>query len=218
MTRLSFVDRLRGTLRLDVRVVQELKMSPSANVQAFLILVAVSALAGITYSGLTSESLRTIPWDRIGWPIGIAAAGWIVWAILVWFFGTRVWADPKTSATLLQELRPLAFATAPVAGAIFLLIPRALHEWLQPLAEAPDTALIAAKALAAIPWVVGIAISAVFGGWALLTVSVAIRHPLRFPNTAKALGVFIAASVLLGGAAAAGIWAWGRWGSQIALG
>ena len=193
-------------------------MSPSANVQAFLILVAVSTLAGITYSGLTSDSLRTIHWESIGWPIGIAAAGWIVWAILVWFFGTRVWADPKTSATLPQELRPLAFATAPVAGAIFLLIAKALYEWLQPLAESPGTGLIAEKALVGIPWLVGIAVSAVFGGWALLTISVAIRHPLRFPNTAKALGVFIAASILLGGAAAAGFWAWGRWGAQIALG
>jgi hypothetical protein len=180
MTRSSFLDRLRGALRLDVRVVQELKMSPSANVQALFVLVVVSAMAGV---GITAA--QSLPWGRVWWPMAMAAAGWIVWATLVWVLGTHLWPDPKTSATLPQALRPLAFATAPAAGAVLLVI----------------------------PYGVGIGLTVFFAGWGLLTVTVAIRHPLRYPNTAKALGVLLAASILFGGAVTVGLWALARWGS-----
>ncbi len=113
---MTFGDRLRGVLRLDVNTFEEIEADRSATGQALVVVVLGSLAAGFG-AGL------------LGGPFGLlrttltALVGWVVWAGLTYVIGTRMLPEPQTSATLGQVMRTLGFAYAPILFAVFGFIP-----------------------------------------------------------------------------------------------
>ncbi len=105
----SFVQRMIGAALLDGCVYDELKQDRSARGQAIGVMTIVtgcSAIAAVgrdTGMGPVEAAVTTL-------------AGWAVFSLLAWYFGTRVFGG---TATLGQVFRTLAFAQEP--GVLVLL-------------------------------------------------------------------------------------------------
>jgi hypothetical protein len=101
----SFVDRVLGAARLDVKTYEEVEGDPTTTGQALTVVVgsAVSGAIG-SYAGGTAGVLAAL----VG---GIV--GWFLWAGVTWFIGTRLLPEPQTSADFGQLLRTIGFSAAP---------------------------------------------------------------------------------------------------------
>lgn len=113
----SLVERVIGVLKLDVPTFEEIEHDQTATGQAAIVVVAVAVLAGIG-AGLAGTT---------GFSIGglIAAIlsqlfGWVVWAAVVYFVGTRFFGG---TADLGEMLRVIGFAQAPNALGVLAFIP-----------------------------------------------------------------------------------------------
>jgi hypothetical protein len=111
-----FARRVIGAARLDRRVYEEVETDVGALGQALLIVTLSSVAAGVGWPG-----------GRLaGAPIlaGSVAAllGWVAWAFLTYFIGTRLLPEPQTQADPGQLLRTIGFAASPgllrVLGAV----------------------------------------------------------------------------------------------------
>lgn len=117
-SRQALVDRMVGISTLDVNTYEDVERDQNATTQALTVVVLASIAAGI--GTLNSDGLSGL----LG---GIIAAiiGWVVYSISVYLIGTRLLAEPATSANPGQLLRTLGFANAPrvlyVVGFIPLL-------------------------------------------------------------------------------------------------
>jgi len=102
----SFGERLIGAAKLDKRVYEDVEQDTSSIYQAITVvfLSSIAAGAAVFSESGTSGFVATI--------IG-AFLGWVAWAYLTYFLGTRVLPTPQTEATLGQLLRTTGFATAP---------------------------------------------------------------------------------------------------------
>lgn len=103
---LSFIERTMGAVRLDVRTFEEVESDPTALAQAIGVVVLSSVAAGIG-----AAAVEGVP-ALIG---GVVASllGWVVWAWLIYFIGTRILPSPQTHADWGQLARTTGFATAP---------------------------------------------------------------------------------------------------------
>src|SRR5438034_9607283 len=101
----DLVERMIGAAKLDVRIYEEVEADTNATGQAMAVVVISSVAAGLGAF-------------RIG-PFGIARsaiaalAGWLIWAFLTYFIGTRILSEPQTSADLGQLLRTTGFSSPP---------------------------------------------------------------------------------------------------------
>ena len=101
----SFVDRVLGAARLDVKTYEEVEGDPTTTGQALTVVVgaAVSAAIG-SYGGGTAGVFAAL----VG---GIV--GWFLWAGVTWLIGTKLLPEPQTSADFGQLLRTIGFSAAP---------------------------------------------------------------------------------------------------------
>jgi len=110
---MTFVERMVGAAKLDVRVYEEIEADRSATPQAMGVVV-LSAVAGGIGGGAGIRGLV------VGTIAGLL--GWAVWAGLTYFIGTRWLPEPDTKADIGELLRTLGFATSPgilrVAGIV----------------------------------------------------------------------------------------------------
>ena len=110
---MTFVERMVGAAKLDVRVYEEIEADRSATPQAMGVVV-LSAVAGGIGGGAGIRGLV------VGTIAGLL--GWAVWAGLTYFIGTRWLPEPDTKADIRELLRTLGFATSPgilrVAGIV----------------------------------------------------------------------------------------------------
>lgn len=115
----TYVQRLVGAARLDAATYEEVEADRTATGQALLAVVLSSLAAGVGASGA-----------QAGLPMAIVAAlgallGWVLWAAVIWFVGTRVLPGPDTRSDVGELLRTTGFAAAPgilrVAGIVPLL-------------------------------------------------------------------------------------------------
>jgi hypothetical protein len=110
---MTFVERMVGAAKLDVRVYEEIEADRSATPQAMGVVV-LSAVAGGIGVGAGIRGLV------VGTIAGLL--GWAVWAGLTYFIGTRWLPEPDTKADIRELLRTLGFATSPgilrVAGIV----------------------------------------------------------------------------------------------------
>ena len=110
---MTFVERMVGAAKLDVRVYEEIEADRSATPQAMGVVV-LSAVAGGIGVGAGIRGLV------VGTIAGLL--GWAVWAGLTYFIGTRWLPEPDTKADIGELLRTLGFATSPgilrVAGIV----------------------------------------------------------------------------------------------------
>jgi hypothetical protein len=161
----GYVQRLIGAAKLDASTYEEVEADRGATAQALLTVVLSSVLAGIGASGLGDAG-------GLLWMALLALGGWVVWAFITWFVGTKLLPEPQTQSDPGELLRTLGFASAPGFLRVLLLIP-----------------------------VFGRVVAAVVAIWMLLAMVVAVRQALDYKSTGRALlvcGVGFAFYVVLG--------------------
>lgn len=113
---MTFVERMVGAAKLDVRVYEEVEADRSATPQALAVVVLSAVAGGIGVgAGISGLVVGTIA----------GLLGWAVWAGLTYFIGTRWLSEPDTKADIGELLRTLGFASSPgilrVAGIVPIL-------------------------------------------------------------------------------------------------
>jgi hypothetical protein len=167
---MTFIERMVGAAKLDTRVYEEVEADRTATPQALAVVVLASAAAGLGIG----EGLRGL---LLGTVAGLL--GWVIWAWLIYFIGTRWLPEPGTQADTGELLRTIGFATSP--GIL--------------------------RVLGGVP-VLGPIVFVVTTVWTLVAVIVAVRQALDYQSTARAVGVCligwlvqVAILVVLGGLA-----------------
>jgi len=103
---MTFVERMIGAARLDVRAYEEVEADQGATSQALAVVVLAALAAGIGsglgvgLGGLLAGALASI-------------LSWLAWAWLVWFIGTKWLREAQTSSDTGELLRTLGFAASP---------------------------------------------------------------------------------------------------------
>jgi hypothetical protein len=148
---MTFVERVIGAARLDARVYEDIEADRTATPQAVAVVVLASLAGGLAVGdgagGLVAGTVAGL-------------VGWVVWAGLIYFIGTRWLPEPTTRTDLGELLRVIGFATAPGLLRIVGIVPLL-------------TALV----------------FAVTTVWTLVAVVVAVRQALDYTSTARAVGV-----------------------------
>jgi hypothetical protein len=112
----EFMLRMIRAALLDARTYEEVEAERSATPQAFAVVALASVAAGV-------GSLENNGWSGIGYITGAALIGWLAWAWLACFIGTRILPRPETSADLGELLRTIGFASSPGILLVFALLP-----------------------------------------------------------------------------------------------
>jgi hypothetical protein len=167
---MTFIERMIGAAKLDTRVYEEVEADRTATPQALAVVVLASAAAGIGIG----EGLRGLLFGTVA-----GLLGWVIWAWLIYFIGTRWLPEPGTQADTGELLRTIGFATSPGILRVLGVVP-----------------------------VLGPIVFVVTTVWTLVAVIVAVRQALDYRSTARAVGVCIigwlvqvAILVVLGGVA-----------------
>jgi hypothetical protein len=115
---MTFVERMVGAAKLDVRVYEEVEGDQSATPQALAVVVLAAVAGGIG----VGAGIRGLVFGTIA-----GLLGWAVWAWLTYFIGTRLLPEPDTKADIGELLRTIGFASSPgilrVAGIVPILGP-----------------------------------------------------------------------------------------------
>ena len=112
----TFGERVLGALRLDVQTFEEVEADRSATGQAMLVVVLASIASGI---GTLGQGGRA---GFVGGLLG-ALGGWVVWAFLTYWIGTRLLPAPETRADMGQLLRTIGFAQSPGLLRVLGIVP-----------------------------------------------------------------------------------------------
>jgi len=113
---MTFADRVKGVLLLDVKTFEEIEADTTANAQALLVVVVASLVAGLGAGinlgviGLLRETIS-------------ALVGWVMWAGVTWVIGSKLLPEPQTHTDMGELLRVIGFAYAPQLFAFFAFIP-----------------------------------------------------------------------------------------------
>jgi hypothetical protein len=151
----SFTDRIRRAALLDAELYEEVERDTSAMGQAVGVVLLASVAAGIgsLWHGGLLGLLGTALWDVVGW---------LVWSLVIYFFGTRVFREEKTEADYGQLLRTIGFAYAPGIIRVLGVIP--FLRWI----------------VMPIAWI-----------WVIAAMVVAVRQALDYRTTGKAVLVCV---------------------------
>lgn len=127
----SFVDRVVGAARLDVRTYEEVEADTSATPQAMGLVVLAALASGVGAIGTGGAGVFA---TVVG-----ALVGWVVWASLIWLIGAVLLPEKQTEADIGQLLRTIGFAAAPGLLLVLRLLPLigafvALLVWIWQLA------------------------------------------------------------------------------------
>jgi hypothetical protein len=153
----TFPRRLVGAAVLDGRAYEEVEADRRASVQAVVVVLLASIAGGIGLVDVGAPTLGSLVSGVIG-----SLVGWISWAALTYYVGTRLLPEPQTRADVGELLRTIAFASAPGVLRVFGLVP-----------------------------LVGLTIYVLVSIWMLVAMIVAVRHALDYKSTARAVGVCI---------------------------
>ncbi len=148
------VSRAIRAAKLDVHLYEEVEADQTATKQALGVVVVSNLAAGFGTVGLVGGYGHIL--------IGTLAAiaGWVIWAFLAYWIGTRLLPEPQTQADLGQMLRTTGFSSAP--GVI--------------------------RILGILPGLTGIAYVA-SGVWMLIAMVIAVRQALDYRSTWRAVAV-----------------------------
>ena len=144
--------RMWRASRLDAQFYEMVEADSTYTREAFLVVLLVSVLAGVAAAAIQGASF-------LHFFVGILAAllGWVAWAAITLFIGTRITRGAETQSNMGEMLRVLGYAQSPQVLAVFAFIP-----------------------------VLGPALVAVAAIWTLIAGVVAIRQGLDF-NTLRAI-------------------------------
>jgi len=147
------LQRMVGAAKLDVRVYEEVEADTAALGQAMLVVVLSSVAAGV--GNVARQGTSGLIAGLIG-----ALLGWLIWAWLTYFIGTRILPEPQTQANLGQLLRTTGFSASP--GVL--------------------------RVLGVVPWL-GQFIFVITAVWMLMGFVIAVRQALDYRSTWRAIGV-----------------------------
>ena len=168
----SLVDRMIRAAKLDVNLYEEVEADKTATRQAIVVVLIYSICAGIG-SGLVDV------WDEgaghffLSLFVGLISAlvFWLIWSLITYFIGTRLFKGPETSATYGELLRTIGFSAAPGVLMIFVFAP-----------------------------FVGGLISFLVWVWMLVAMVIAVRQALDF-TTGRAIGTVVVGGIIYLGVA-----------------
>ena len=165
----TWIQRIIGASKLDTAIYEEIEADRGATGQALAVVVLAAVAGGIGVSG--EAGARAFVQLTVS-----ALAAWFVWAILVWFVGTKLVPEPTTRSDLGELLRTIGFSASPGLLRILGILP-------------------------GIGGLVGILTSL----WMLASMVVAVRQALDYQSTGRAiavciLGFVVYVAVLLGAA------------------
>ncbi len=146
-------DRMIRAAKLDSNLYEEIEADKSAMGQAIWVVVLSSVAAGVGSIGTMGVS---------GLLIGtiIALTGWVIWAFITYFIGTKILPEPQTNADYGELLRTIGFSSSPGVIRILGLIPF-------------------------LGWIVNI----IAGIWMLVAMVIAVRQALDYKSTGRAVAV-----------------------------
>jgi hypothetical protein len=147
-----FIDRVIRAARLDAQLYEEVEADGAATGQAAVVVLVASVAAGI---GLGGFGIGDVLLVAIG-----ALIGWVIWAALTYFIGTRLLPEPETQADVGQLMRTIGFASAPGVIRILAIVPG--FTWF---------------------------VFAVSGLWMLAAMVIAVRQALDYRSTGRAVAV-----------------------------
>lgn len=163
----SIQERMIRAAKLDAQLYEEVEADPSTMGQAATVVVISALAAGIGNLHGAAGALGIVT-GTLG-----ALIGWVVWAYITYFIGTRLLPEPETKADLGELLRTVGFASAPGVIRVLGIIPG-----------------------------LGALVFAAAGIWMLVATIVAVRQALDYKSTARAVGVcligWIVQAVILG--------------------
>ncbi len=146
----SFVQRMIGAARLDVATYEEVENDTTATGQALVVVVLSSLASGVAFRGEGAP----------GFFGGLIAAllGWVVWAFITYFIGTKLLPTPATRADMGQLMRTIGFAQSPGVLRVLGVLP--LLGWI---------------------------VTAVTSIWILIAFIIGVRQALDYQSTGRAV-------------------------------
>lgn len=167
------LERMIRAARLDVALYEEVEADSSLNTEALQAVVVVSVLAGLG-SGLQSLSRQGggLTGLILGLIVGalIAVVGYLVWAWLTYFIGTRLF---RGTADYGELRRTLGYAYSPNAVAVLRFLP-GIGGLLAIVASIWALVAGVVAVRQALDFDTGKAILTVIGGWIVVFVLVAL--------------------------------------------
>lgn len=112
----AYRDRLFRAIKLDPGLYEEVEADHEASGQATLTVILSSLAAGV--GGALSGG-----WYGLFLHTVVAMVGWVVWAFLSYFIGTRLLPEPQTKADMGELLRCTGFSSAPGLLQVFGFLP-----------------------------------------------------------------------------------------------
>lgn len=102
----SFVNRMIGAAKFNVKIYEEVEGDTGAMPQAMGVVVLSAIAAGIGTVGKAGIG---------GLFIGVIAAlvAWYVWALATYLIGTKLLPEPQTSSNVGELLRTIGFSSSP---------------------------------------------------------------------------------------------------------
>lgn len=149
----AYRDRLFRAIKLDPELYEEVEADKSANGQAVLTVVLSSLAAGV--GGVLSGGWYGLVVNTL-----VALIGWVVWAFLSYFIGSKLMPEPQTQADMGELLRCTGFSSAPGLLQVLGLLPG-----------------------------LGAIIRGIVAIWMLAAFVLAVRQALDYTSTLRALGV-----------------------------
>jgi hypothetical protein len=149
----SFVQRVIGSAKLQSATYEDVENDRGATGQAMVVVVLSSIAAGLGIAGTTGDVA-----------LGVVSAliAWMIWALVIWFIGTKILPGPETHSNWGELLRTIGFASSPGI-------------------------LRAFGALGAI----GRVVAAVASIWMLIAWVIAVRQALDYRGTWRAVAVCV---------------------------
>ena len=114
----SFVNRMVQSAKLNADIYEEVEADRTAMPQAMGVVILSSVAAGIG-----SLQLQPVGFGALFLGTVSALLGWVVWAGITYFIGTRIMPEPQTQADYGELLRTIGFASSPGILRILGVVP-----------------------------------------------------------------------------------------------
>jgi hypothetical protein len=111
----TFVQRMIGAARLDVRVIEEIEADKEGTMPALGVVVLAAIAEGIGGAAGGGKGFGVL--------LVSSLFGWVFWAFLTWVIGTKILATPDTKSDMGELLRTMGFAQSPGLLRVFSGIP-----------------------------------------------------------------------------------------------
>jgi len=157
-TATPFVTRVIRAAQLDSALYEEVEADRSANWQALALVILSGLAAGIGTIGRSAS---------IGWVvvnIALALLGWVIWAAITYWVGTKLLPEPQTQSDMGELLRTLGFSSGPGLIRVLGAIPGVTYQM--------NNFLYIAASI-----------------WMLVAMVIAVRQALDYTSTWRAVGV-----------------------------